>query len=61
MFVRPAPGLSIRDPNLLDLLPREGRDVPAIEYWHRRLRDGDVIEGAAPDQPAPDAPAHDAE
>lgn len=60
MFVRPAAGLSIRDPHMLDLIPAEGRDVPAVEYWHRRLRDGDVIEGTAPAAPfAAPFPAHD--
>lgn len=45
MFVRPAPGLKIRDPDLKDLLPEEGREVPETGYWIRRRRDGDVIEG----------------
>jgi hypothetical protein len=45
MFVRPAPGLSIRDPDLMDLLPEEGREVPDSTYWIRRLRDGDVVSG----------------
>lgn len=44
MLVKPAKGLAVRDPMLLDLLPPEGRDVPDTDYWHRRLRDGDVIE-----------------
>jgi len=59
MFVRPAPGLKVRDPVLRDLLPDEGRDVPAEDYWLRRLRDGDVLEGAAPEptEPAPGAAA----
>ncbi len=43
MLVKPAPGLKIRDPDLKDLLPDEGRDVPETDYWHRRLRDGDVV------------------
>ncbi len=44
MFVKPAPGLKIRDPDLKDLIPDEGRDVPESNlYWHRRLRDGDVV------------------
>ncbi|GJE27950.1 DUF2635 domain-containing protein [Methylobacterium organophilum] len=37
-------------------LPIEGRDVPLDEYWSRRLRDGDVIEGGPPAD-APEAPA----
>jgi hypothetical protein len=52
MFVKPAPGLSVRDPDLLDLLPEEGREVPATDYWHRRVRDGDVISAdPQPSQP----------
>ncbi|VVD28472.1 DUF2635 domain-containing protein [Paraburkholderia dioscoreae] len=44
MFVKPAPGLKIRDPELKDLIPDEGRNVSADDlYWHRRLRDGDVV------------------
>jgi hypothetical protein len=41
-------GLSVRDPDLKDLLPREGREVPSTDYWHRRLRDGDVVLAPAP-------------
>lgn len=43
MYVKPAPGLLVRDCDLLDQLPPEGRDVPDSEYWRRRLADGDVI------------------
>jgi hypothetical protein len=43
MFVTPAPGLKIRDPDLLDLLPEAGREVPDSDYWVRRLRDKDVL------------------
>ncbi len=42
MTVYPAPGLTIRDPDLFDFLPASGRDVPDTDYWIRRLRDGDV-------------------
>lgn len=48
MFVRPAEGLRVRDPDLRDHLPPEGREVPDSAYWTRRLRDGDVIAGPAP-------------
>lgn len=44
MFVKPAEGLVIRDPDLLDLLPATGREVPDSVYWQRRLRDRDVVE-----------------
>lgn len=49
MYVKAAPGLVIRDADLKDLLPPEGRDVPDTDYWQRRLRDGDVVLAA----PAP--------
>jgi hypothetical protein len=46
MYVRPAPGIKIRDPDLMDFIPAEGREVPDTGFWIRRLRDGDVISGA---------------
>jgi hypothetical protein len=50
MFVKPAPGLAVRDPELRDLLPAEGREVARNEYWLRRVLDGDAVESvpAAP-------------
>lgn len=53
MFVKPAAGLKIRDPDRRDFLPGEGREVPDTQpYWHRRLRDGDVELSRVP-APAP--------
>lgn len=49
--VRPAEGLLIRDPILLDHIEAEGRLVQLSDYWRRRLRDGDVVE-------VPDATPH---
>ncbi len=47
MFVKPAPGLRIPDPQRHDILPADGRDVPAADpYWQRALRDGDVVAAA---------------
>lgn len=43
MHIKPAAGLLVRDPDLHDYLPPEGRLVPATGYWVRRLRDGDVL------------------
>ncbi|MGO4379741.1 MULTISPECIES: DUF2635 domain-containing protein [Telluria group] len=43
MLVKPANGLVIRDPDLLDLIPETGREVPETDYWMRRLRDKDVV------------------
>ncbi|MET3135504.1 hypothetical protein AAKU55_005814 [Oxalobacteraceae bacterium GrIS 1.11] len=51
MFVKPAPGLLIPDPDLRDYLSDEGREVPDTSYWHRRLSDGDVV-AAKPETPA---------
>ena len=54
MYVKPADRkvhgvqLVVRDPDLHDLIPPEGRDVPETDYWHRRLRDGDVVRAEAP-------------
>jgi hypothetical protein len=42
MYVVPKLGLKIRDPDLMDLLPDEGREVPESDYWVRRVNDGDV-------------------
>jgi hypothetical protein len=53
LYVKPAPGLVIRDPDMLDFLPEAGRAVPETDYWHRRVRDGDVIEA----QPCAETPA----
>ena len=48
MYVKPSKGLKVRDPQLLDFLPDEGREVPETTYWHRRLRDGDVVSVTPP-------------
>lgn len=48
MYVKAAPGLVIRDPDLKDLLPPEGREVPDSLHWHRLLIDGDVVLASAP-------------
>jgi len=57
MYVKPAPGLSIRDPDLKDLLPVSGRLVPDTDYWLRRVRDNDVIEAEAPAEGESPTPA----
>ncbi|WP_317201482.1 DUF2635 domain-containing protein [Janthinobacterium sp.] len=51
MYVKPTSGLVIRDPDLLDRIPEGGREVPDTDYWHRRVRDGDVV-AATPAAPA---------
>ncbi|NNM70173.1 MAG: DUF2635 domain-containing protein [Gallionella sp.] len=51
MFVKPADGLRIVDPDLNGFLPAEGREVPDSDYWHRLWLAGDVVKADAP-QPA---------
>lgn len=43
MFVKPAPGRTVPDPDRGGLLPDDGRDVPESTYWLRRVSDNDVI------------------
>ena len=63
MFVKPAPGLRIPDPQRLDYLPAEGRHIDASEpYWQRLLRDSDVLPAAPPEPPREaEAPPHPAQ
>jgi len=42
MFVRPAPGLKIRDPLTRTHIPENGIEVVESYFWLRRVRDGDV-------------------
>jgi hypothetical protein len=62
IFVRPAPGIRIADPQTGDYLPERGATVPRSGFWLRRLEDGDVTEGPGPAAdaprpgPQPDAP-----
>ncbi len=51
MFVTPAPGLRIPDPDLRDHLPEEGREVTDAPYWQRRIFDGDVVVTTRPQEP----------
>ncbi len=48
MFVKPAPGVKVRDPISKFHIPDEGAEVPESSYWIRRLRSGDVVRTAAP-------------
>ncbi len=52
MYVKPAPGLKIRDPQSRLHIPETGIEVLDTDtYWARRLQDGDVVKAA----PAPTA------
>jgi hypothetical protein len=58
MKLKPGPGVAVRDPELRDFLPDDGREVPRTDYWLRRLADGDVVEVTTPaDAPHPEAQA----
>ncbi len=49
MFVKPRPGVKVRDPHSKLHIPEGGLEVPDTDtYWARRLRDGDVVR-ASPD------------
>lgn len=66
MFVKPAPGVLLRDPVTKQLLsaapfqgvettivPPEGMQVDDNDlYWARRLRDGDAVRVISPTKPA---------
>ncbi|MEN4910778.1 DUF2635 domain-containing protein [Erwinia amylovora] len=43
MFVKPALGRVVRDPVKGTLLPESGAEVPDNIFWHRRLKDADVV------------------
>jgi len=48
MFIKPAPGLMVKDPVTGQPLPEEGDFKPRDIYWNRRLLDNDVIETKPP-------------
>ncbi|EHE8224316.1 DUF2635 domain-containing protein [Escherichia coli] len=54
IFIKPAPGCLIRDPDTMKPLAQEGEEKPFTPFWCRRLNDGDVIvvEKAAEAEPA---------
>ena len=44
MRIKPAQGLSVRDPETKQLLPVDGIDVPDDSIlWNKILNDGDVV------------------
>jgi len=57
MFVKPTrAGLIVRDPRTRMPVPPEGREVPRLPYWIRRINDGS-LERAEPQAAAPPAEA----
>lgn len=53
MFLKPASGRQVPDPDRGGFLPPEGRNVVPHQYWLRRLQDGDVVESSPPQPKAP--------
>jgi Protein of unknown function (DUF2635) len=54
MFVKPGPGLVLRDPVTKQFIPAEGVEVPDGDlFWQRRLRDGDVVPATPPAEKGP--------
>jgi len=54
MFVKPAPGLLVRDPHTGVRMPESGRDVPATDLeWHRLLQLGDIVPSEPPAEEPP--------
>lgn len=47
-FIKPAPGLLVRDPETMQPLPAEGDHKPRSGYWLRRLASGAVAEARPP-------------
>lgn len=56
MFVKPAPGRAVPDPERGGLLAEAGRRVEPTQYWLRRQQDNDVIVADEDDTPV-QAPA----
>lgn len=48
MYLIPAQGRTVADPERGDDLPPDGREVAFTQYWQRRVADGDVGEGQRP-------------
>ena len=48
LFVKPATGVSVVNPDTGLPIPPEGAFVPNNKYWRRRLSDSDVTETAPP-------------
>ncbi|EER3108041.1 DUF2635 domain-containing protein [Escherichia coli] len=55
IFIKPAPGRLIRDPDTMCPLAQEGEEKPFTPFWCRRLDDGDVIQAEKAAEAAPAA------
>ncbi|QIV69178.1 DUF2635 domain-containing protein [Escherichia coli] len=54
IFIKPAPGCLIRDPDTMTPLSQDGEEKPFTPFWCRRLNDGDVIVVDKTEEPAPE-------
>lgn len=52
MYVKPAPGVLVRDPLTMMPMPEIGRHVENSQHWWRMLAEGAVIECAPPSENA---------
>ncbi|WP_145598797.1 DUF2635 domain-containing protein [Yersinia alsatica] len=43
LHIKPAPGLTVRDPDSYEPLVEKGEKKPRTGFWLRRLKDGDVV------------------
>lgn len=50
MYVKPAPGVLLRDPTTRRVVPPEGADVEPCSFWHRRIAEGDATLVAPPSE-----------
>lgn len=53
MFVKPAPGRSVRWPGTMRPLRAQGENVPETTFWLLCERNGDVIKATPPEASAP--------
>lgn len=51
MKIKPAPGLKVRDPVTKQFIGDDHEVDPTDHYWHRRLRDGDVVPAGGNEEP----------
>ncbi len=61
MFVKPAEGRAVRDPDSRALLAAEGEEKPDTRFWRRRVRDKDVVEAERPADVEAEPKAEDVE
>lgn len=47
-LLKPAPGVTVLDPDTRTPLDAKGERKPLNQYWRRRLRDADVVRVAEP-------------